>query len=890
MAPSLAMAALLASSALAHSYVPELHGSGTTNPSRLFWQLMDLMEERSKELIHMTYRATGSSVGMAEFAAGGVGLNHFGSGDIPLTSSWYNNITSTGREVLHIPFALGGIGVFHSVPTAELGSAGALNLTGCVLAKIFSRTITVWNDPEIIALNPGMTASAAIKVVHRIRGSSSTAGFTEYLQTKCGGSWGLSSGSTIVWPTGTYEAQGSGGMSDFIAQNEYSIGYIDAGHGHAAGLGEVALENKDGVYLTTKQADIGAAAIKALSAVPAVIPANPSDDFSAVNLYDLEGPTTWPITMISYLYVNKNQSTTDPESAGLLMAFMRMLLSDEGQNLAVNNLFSKLPAELLTYDQNALDSIILPADAPTYTFETSTQPLNGASDTVISSNRRSYAEYERSATIADLETLQASVTAMEARVAEVESVQATNSVIQLHGGGTTNPSKLFWQAMDLIAERSRLTLHMTYRAIGSSTGQREFEGQAPSYTSLNHFGSGDIPMPKERYDSIKAAGRTMLHIPFALGGIGVFHSVPSGAISGDLETTPCLLAQIFSRKITKWNDQRILDLNPTLTATSDIKVVHRVAGSSSTAGFTEYLQAVCPEEWIGLTGSTIAWPEGTASAEGSGGMADYIATHEGAIGYIDAGHGVDAGLAEVALQNKDGVYLTTKQADIGAAAREGLTANVIPASATDDFSAVNLYNLPGPTTWPITMISYIYVDQDLRAMRKETAALLVYFIQFILSDEGQAIATNKYNLFSKLPVELESYNAVALSTLLLPAGTTRFTTEFLTLPYAGAGTYVISGKRRSYAELERERTLDYVYDLQPSAAEEHDDDEHKHQDTYDKAVLGLALGAAGLGLGGLALIIAIITLIKVNSKSVPRSAEIQARQLEPPGSTTKSSV
>jgi len=343
-------------------------------------------------------------------------------------------------------------------------------------------------------------------------------------------------------------------------------------------------------------------------------------------------------------------------------------------------------------------------------------------------------------------------------------------------------------------------------------------------------------------------------------------------------------------QITKWNDQRILDLNPTLTATSDIKVVHRVAGSSSTAGFTEYLQAVCPEEWIGLTGSTIAWPEGTASAEGSGGMADYIATHEGAIGYIDAGHGVDAGLSEVALQNKDGVYLTTKQADIGAAAREGLTANVIPASATDDFSAVNLYNLPGPTTWPITMISYIYVDQDLRAMRKETAALLVYFIQFILSDEGQAIATNKYNLFSKLPVELESYNAVALSTLLLPAGTTRFTTEFLTLPYAGAGTYVISGKRRSYAELERERTLNYVYDLQPSAAEEHDDDEHKHQDTYDKAVLGLALGAAGLGLGGLALIIAIITLIKVNSKSVPRSAEIQARQLEPPGSTTKSSV
>ena len=76
----------------------------------------------------------------------------------------------------------------------------------------------------------------------------------------------LGSGSTITWPAGTFEGQGSGGMASFIQSNVGAIGYIDAGHGHNAGLGEIALQNRDGAYLTTRQADIGAAGTIALAA------------------------------------------------------------------------------------------------------------------------------------------------------------------------------------------------------------------------------------------------------------------------------------------------------------------------------------------------------------------------------------------------------------------------------------------------------------------------------------------------------------------------------------------------------------------------------------------------------------------------------------------------
>ena len=260
-------------------------------------------------------------------------LNSFGAGDIPMTAERYKSVADNGRSMVHIPFAVGAIGVFHSVPDSFVGASRSVHLTGCVLAKIFSRVITQWNDVEILDLNPGMsTAPMPIKVVHRVKGSSSTAGFTEYMNQTCPGEWKLSTGATLTdWPVDTFEAAGSDGMADFISSEMGAIGYIDAGHGHGRGLPEVALKNLNGVYLTTVEADIGYAATEALGQVPSPIPGRADLDWSAVNLYDKAGPSTWPITMISYLYVDKDLRKLHPETASLLLAFIKMLLGTEGQ-------------------------------------------------------------------------------------------------------------------------------------------------------------------------------------------------------------------------------------------------------------------------------------------------------------------------------------------------------------------------------------------------------------------------------------------------------------------------------------------------------------------------------------------------------------------------------
>ena len=47
-------------------------------------------------------------------------------------------------------------------------------------------------------------------------------------------------------------------------------------------------------------------------------------------------------------------------------------------------------------------------------------------------------------------------------------VSAATDVLEMHGSGTTNPSKFFWKVMDLLEERSAAPIKMTYRAVGAS--------------------------------------------------------------------------------------------------------------------------------------------------------------------------------------------------------------------------------------------------------------------------------------------------------------------------------------------------------------------------------------------------------------------------------------
>ncbi len=224
---------------------------------------------------------------------------------------------------------------------------------------------------------------------------------------------------------------------------------------------------------------------------------------------------------------------------------------------------------------------------------------------------------------------------LAATVKTIQGGHTEMAMDQIHGSGTTNPSKCIWHIMSLFNQRAKLPIRMTYRAVGSSTGQAEFLGvdntnphsteddaqtglhwreyllvdflrnkwnfsngltssdcdHSSLFTNLAHtdFGAGDIPISTEKYNALNASptgnsAKKMVHLPFALSSVSFFYNLDGAE---EIELDGCLLAKIFSRKITKWNDEEIVASNPKLADNdSEITVCRRTLGSSSTKSIT----------------------------------------------------------------------------------------------------------------------------------------------------------------------------------------------------------------------------------------------------------------------------------------------------------------
>ena len=311
-------------------------------------------------------------------------------------------------------------------------SAGSkVDLDGCTLAKIFSREIKFWDHADIKALNPTLSipANTPIKVATRTAGSSSTSLTTAYLDLMAGASssdcpnaWTLGSSSELEnWPADVDKVEGSSGMSGFLAKNEWSIGYVDAGHGHEKGLKEVELKNKNGKWVTSKTADISAAGDAATG-----MPTDFSADWNGFDLMNAAGDETFPICTFSYMYIHK--SMADSESARLLQAFATFVLSDEGQGMLSEFGFVKLSTATLAKSRAALAAVTYTGTAvAAWQFETATGKGNTAGTwpttasalttpngmKIFSVKRGAWGDYARGVLESDLDKLVARVAVLE---------------------------------------------------------------------------------------------------------------------------------------------------------------------------------------------------------------------------------------------------------------------------------------------------------------------------------------------------------------------------------------------------------------------------------------------------------------------------------------------
>jgi phosphate transport system substrate-binding protein len=270
----------------------------------------------------------------------------------------------------------------------------------------------------------------------------------------------------------------------------------------------------------------------------------------------------------------------------------------------------------------------------------------------------------------------------------------------LNGAGGTFPAPLYTKWFDVYNQLTGVKIN--YQAVGSGAGI-----QAITAGTVD-FGASDAIMTDQQQAAAEAAGGPILHIPMTSGSVAIIYNL-SGISSGEMKLDADVLAKIYLKKITRWNDPAIAALNPGLNLPNeDIAVVHRSDGSGTTFIFTNYLSKVS-QEWSTSIGNatSVNWP-GDLGGQGNAGVAGVVQQTPGAIGYVEQAYADQNNLPWVLLKNAAGNYEKPSL--------DGVTKSTEGVPLPDDMK-IMITNSTNPDAYPICGFTWIlaYVNQKDKA-------------------------------------------------------------------------------------------------------------------------------------------------------------------------------
>jgi phosphate transport system substrate-binding protein len=303
----------------------------------------------------------------------------------------------------------------------------------------------------------------------------------------------------------------------------------------------------------------------------------------------------------------------------------------------------------------------------------------------------------------------------------VASLLGCSGAVDLNGSGATFPYPLYTRwVSDYSAQHG---VRINYQQPGSGGGIKQISEQ------IVDFGASDGPMSDT--ELANAQGGELLHIPTVLGGVTIAYSIPD--FTDTLLMDPELIADIFLGKVTRWNDPRVLALNPTSRLPDlAITTVHRSDGSGTTYVFTDYLANVSPEWAAGPgKGKDVDWPVGLAAA-GNALVAGQIRQTPGAVGYIESVFALQNRILTAKVKNRAGNFVTPSQHSITAAAAEA----VATLGESTDYR-ISIVNPPGADAYPISSFTWLLVYRQQTNATKGRA--LIDFMKWAVT-EGQAQA------------------------------------------------------------------------------------------------------------------------------------------------------
>jgi phosphate transport system substrate-binding protein len=319
---------------------------------------------------------------------------------------------------------------------------------------------------------------------------------------------------------------------------------------------------------------------------------------------------------------------------------------------------------------------------------------------------------------------------------------AAQAQISVQGAGATFPYPIYskW-----ISEYQKVDpgVRIDYQSIGSGGGIRQILERTVD------FGASDAPMTPQERAKAKA---TLHHIPMTLGAVVVGYNVPG--VGTGLKLDPAALSGIFLGQITKWNDGRIVGLNPGVKLPgTTITVAYRSDGSGTTSVFTEYLAKVSMD-WKSKVGAgkSVKFPVGLG-AKGNEGVTGMVKTTPGAIGYLELAYAKQNNMATASIRNKAGKFVAPTPEGVTSAA----SGNEVPSDL-----CISITDGPGAKDYPISSFSYLLVYQEQQDATKGKA--VANFLWWAIHDGQKYAAALDYaplpkSLLPKLEARVKTLTA-----------------------------------------------------------------------------------------------------------------------------------
>ncbi|MDY0813530.1 phosphate ABC transporter substrate-binding protein PstS [Kitasatospora purpeofusca] len=279
----------------------------------------------------INYGGGGSGAGVQQFNQGKI---QFAGSDSALKPAEVDasKAVCTGGQGINLPVVAGLISIVYNVEGVD-----NLVLDGPAIAKIFDSQITKWNDPIIVALNPGAKLpDADIQAFHRTDDSGTTENLTKYFAKTSGGAWSYP--ASKAWAgKGGQGASGSAGVSAQVKQVKNSVSYAELSFAQTNNLKSAAIN-------TGAAKPVEATAVNAANTFAKAKIAGTGSDLALTLDYATKDEGSYPLVLVTYEIVCDKGNKADTLDA--LKAFLAYSIGDAGQKAIGDAGYVPLPKEL----------------------------------------------------------------------------------------------------------------------------------------------------------------------------------------------------------------------------------------------------------------------------------------------------------------------------------------------------------------------------------------------------------------------------------------------------------------------------------------------------------------------------------------------------------------